>query len=67
MLKIVHSPQTIAWYYFTVIATVHWNVQLDKQEVKLSVSIRYVDSLGNVLVTYNLILIALAYVSSTIP
>jgi hypothetical protein len=26
---VVHSPQTIAWYFFTVIATVNWTVQLD--------------------------------------
>ena len=25
----VHSPQTIAWYSFTVIATVKWRVQFD--------------------------------------
>jgi hypothetical protein len=24
-----HSPQTIAWYYFTVIATVNWTLELD--------------------------------------
>ena len=24
----VHSPQTIAWYSFTVIGTVNWTVQL---------------------------------------
>ena len=59
------SPQTIAWYYFTVIATVNWAVHLDYQAFKLSAHIRYVYVLGNVLVTYNLRLIALAYVSST--
>jgi hypothetical protein len=67
MFNIVHSPQTIAWYYFTVIATVNWTVQLDQQEFKLSANIRHVYILGNVLVTYNLMLIALAYVSSTVP
>ena len=36
-----HSPQTIAWYYFTVIAIVNWTVRLDKQEY-----IRYVYFLG---------------------
>ena len=60
---IVQSPQTLAWYSFTVIAT----VQLDEQEFKLSANIRYVYVLGNFLVTYNLMLIALAYVSSTVP
>ena len=63
----MHSPQTIAWYSFTVIATVSWTVQSDKQELMLSGNIRYVYVLGNVLVTYNLMLIALAYVSSTVP
>jgi hypothetical protein len=46
----VHSPQTIAWYYFTVIVTVNWTVQLDQQKFKLSAHIRYVYVLGNVLV-----------------
>ena len=50
MFKSVHSTQIIAWYYFTLIATVNWTVQLDEQEFKMSV-------------TYNLMLIALAYVS----
>ena len=63
MFKIVHSPQTIAWHFFTVIAT----VQLDEQEFKLCANIRYIYVLGNVLVTYNLMLMALAYVSSTVP
>ena len=36
-------------------------MQLDYQECKLSAHIRYVYVLGNVLVTYNLMLIALAY------
>ena len=62
----MHSPQTISWYTFTVIATVHWTVQLDEQEFKLSANIRYIYVLGND-VTYNLMLIALAYVSSTVP
>ena len=26
---VAHSPQTIAWYFFTVIATVNWILQLD--------------------------------------
>jgi hypothetical protein len=41
-------------------------VQLDEQEFKLSDNIRYVYFLGNVLVMYNLMLIRLAYVSSTV-
>ena len=63
---IVHSPQTVAWYYFTVIATVNWTVQLDYQEFKLSAHIRYVYVLGNVFVTYKLMLNTLAYVNSTV-
>ena len=54
-------------YYFTEIAAVNWTVQLDKQEFKLSANIRYVYVLGDVLVTYNLMLNALAYASSTGP
>ena len=42
-------------------------MQLDEQIFKLSANIRYVYVLGNVLVTYNLMLIALGYVSSTVP
>ena len=64
MFKIVQSPQTVAWYYFTVIETVKWTVQLDLQEFKLSANSQYACVLGNVLI-YNLMLIALAYVSST--
>ena len=41
-------------------------MQLDEQEWKLSANIRYVYVLGNVLVTYNLMLIA-TYLSSTVP
>jgi hypothetical protein len=63
---IVHSPQTIAWYSFTVIATVNLTMQLDEQELKLSAHIRYVYVLGNVLVTYNVMLITLAHISSTV-
>jgi hypothetical protein len=66
MFKTVHSPQTIAWYSLTVIATVNWTVQLE-QIFKLSANIRYAYVLRNFLVTYNLMLIALAYVSSTVP
>jgi hypothetical protein len=33
---LLHSPQTIVWCYFTVIATVNWTVQLYEQELKLS-------------------------------
>ena len=62
----LHSPQTIAWCTFTVIATVNWTVQLDKQSFELSANIRNVYVLGNVLVTNILMLIALVYVSSTI-
>ena len=36
-----HRPQTIAWNTFAVIATVHWTVQLDEQEFKLSTDIRH--------------------------
>jgi hypothetical protein len=67
MFKTVHSPQTLAWNYFTVIATVNWTLQLFEQEFKLSANIRYVYVLGNSLVTYNLTRIALAYVSLTVP
>ena len=42
MFKIVHSPQTVAQYSFTVKATVNSTVQLDEQEFKLSAKIRYV-------------------------
>jgi hypothetical protein len=56
----VHSPQTIALYFFAVIATVNWTVQLDKEEFKLSAHVRHVYVLGNVLVTYNNMLITLA-------
>ena len=70
--KSIHPPLcfsdfAIAWYSFTLIATVNGTVQLDEQEFKLSANIRYVYVLGSVCVTYNLMLIALAYVSSTIP
>ena len=63
----MHTLQTIARYYFTVIATVNRTVQLDEQEFKLSAHIRYVYVLGDVLVTDNFMLIALAYASSTVP
>ena len=75
----MHSPQTIAWYSVAVIATVNLTVQLDYQEFKLSANIRYAEGpwfeprLGRgegrklYCYTYNLMLIALAYVSSTIP
>ena len=46
-------------FYFTVIATVNWTVQLDYQECKLSANIRYVYVLGCFLVTFLLVWVAI--------
>ena len=64
--KILNRNAMVHWITFTVIATVNWTVQLDEQEFMLSANIRYVYVLGNVLVTYNLMRIASARVSSTV-
>ena len=67
MFKTVHSPQTIAWYYFTVIASVIWTVQLDHQDIDIDfLPISDMSMSWEILVTYNVMLIALAYSSSAV-
>ena len=50
----MHSPQTIAWHYFTVIAPVNWTVQLDNNVSFLPISDTVFLCHGDFLVTCNL-------------